>query len=97
MYCTDSATGETVFELVIPPRARQVFLECFNEREHFCVPMTRAAKNWITRLPLAAGWFFYRLKVDGQVRCARGVGRVRTPDGERYHLAVIAPTSAVAA
>ena len=94
MYRTDKSTGETIFRLAIPQRARAVFLECFNEREHFCVPMRRAASRWITRLPLAAGWFFYRLKVDGRASCARGVARIRMQDGQRYHMAVIAPCGA---
>jgi len=89
MYSTSNVTGETTFQLTIQHRARQVILECFSESNRFRVPMRRAASRWIARLPLRTGWVFYRFRVDGRISCGRGLGRIRTQEGELYHLAVI--------
>lgn len=89
MYCTDSATGQTKFEMTKPAAAREVVLECFNEGQRFRVPMTREESRWIAHVALPMGWFFYRFHVDGRPNWDRDIGRMNASDGGRYSLAVI--------
>jgi hypothetical protein len=91
MYCTDSVTGVTEFAFPGLYAAREVFLECFTERNHFRVPMRRQASHWIARLTLAPGLLFYRFEVDGKARRDRNRSRLKTQDGQPCSLAVIVP------
>jgi hypothetical protein len=89
MYCTDAVTGLTEFAFPGVRAAREVFLECFTERNHFRVPMRREATRWIARLALAPGLLFYRFEVDGKARRDRQRGKLKTQDGQPCSLAVI--------
>jgi hypothetical protein len=89
MYCKDTLTGETLFEIAAPLSAHKVLLEGRTGLENVRVTMHRVQSRWLARLALAPGWFFYRFKVDGRLRLEPGAGRLRTGDGQRYNLAVI--------
>lgn len=91
MYCTDAVTGETRFELPRPVtvHAREVFLECFNLRETFRVPMIQDHARWTACMDLPTGWFFHRYHVDGRPRWDRDAGTMRTSNGARCSLAII--------
>lgn len=89
MYCTDFATGETLFQLSAPEAARSVFLEAFANHKQLRVQMQRCARNWIARLKLPSGWCIYHFEVDGKIQWDRASGKMKTQDGRTCSLAVI--------
>jgi len=89
MYRTDVMTGETVFALRQPSKAREVVLEGFSDRGPLRVPMSHEAAGWVARIALAPGWFFYRFNVDGRARHDRSAGKLRSADGHPWSLALI--------
>jgi hypothetical protein len=89
MYCTDFATGKTLFQISAPAAVRSVILEAFANRKRLRVRMQRRANNWIAQLKLPSGWCFYRFEVDGKTHWDRTVGKMKTDDGRPCSLALI--------
>ncbi len=89
MYCTDSVSGETLFQFPAANPARSVILEAFANRKRLRVQMRRRANDWIAKLKLPAGWYFYRFEVDGKTKWDRAVGKMKTQDGRPCSLALI--------
>jgi hypothetical protein len=89
MYCTDSVTGETLFQFSARGMARSVVLEAFANHQRLRVQMQRCASNWIARLKLPSGWCIYRFEVDGKTQWDRQTGKMKTHDGRPCSLAMI--------
>ncbi|HVU07516.1 MAG TPA: hypothetical protein VHG89_03120 [Verrucomicrobiae bacterium] len=89
MYCTDVVTGETLFQFSATRAARSVVLETFANRKRLRVQMQRCANDWIAKLKLPSGWYFYRFEVDGKIKWDRAIGKMKTRDGHPCSLAMI--------
>jgi hypothetical protein len=89
MYCTDSVTGETLFQFHPHRAARSVILEAVANQRRLRVRMRRCADDWIARLKLPSGWCIYRFEVDGRSEWDRSAGKMKTRDGQPCSLAMI--------
>jgi hypothetical protein len=89
MYCTDSVTGETLFQFHAHRAARSVILEAIANHQQLRVQMRRVAGDWIARLKLPSGWCIYRFEVDGRSQWDRSTGKMKTSDGRPCSLAMI--------
>ncbi len=90
MYCVNLITGETTFRTLRPAADRVALVVMPEHQPALRFSMERRNGVWETHTRLPGGWLFYAFEVDGRLDWDHDEGSLRTRQGVRCSLALIA-------